>query len=216
MKENEFQLLLRKKTGGKASREVFPSPVFGTGLSLFLALFLLSCFLISCDVEKYGEASVSMNTPLALSAIQVSNTVHLEFWGLNEEAFFQGYDIRIITNNSTVSVWSNLSGTAIPNSGEDQHQVALNGLSPSSTALFFTFDVLGYPYWITQTNVLTNTQGTSSGQVLTNITNVVTNYATNGSFVNGQTYVFGVRAYTSLYAPYFSQFGNLASITFTN
>lgn len=215
MKENEFQLPLRKKTDGKASREVFPIPVFGTGLSFFLA-FILSCFLISCDVEKYGAASVSMNPPLAISAIQVSNTVHLEFWGLNEEAFFQGYDIRLITNNSTVSVWSNLSGIAIPNSGEDQYQVAVNSLSPLSQARFFTFDVLGYPYWITQTNVLTNIQADASGHVLTNATNVVTNYATNGAFVNGQTYVFGVRAYTSLYAPYFSQFGNLASITFTN
>ncbi len=192
-----------------------PSHKQKNGKSILKVLFSVFFLLInSCDVEKYGEVGVSMDPPLGLSSVQITNTIHLEFWALNNESFFQGFDIRFITNVGVAH--SNLNGIAVPNSGEDPTSVTMSALVPNPTARFFTFDVAGYPRWITETNVLTNIEVTGSLEFLTNITNEITNYATNEAFVGGQTYVFGVRAYTSLYAPYYSEFGNLTSLTFTN
>lgn len=81
---------------------------------LFLSFVLC---LTSCGIESF-EQEISLNPPLGLVAtVNGNGDIILSFWGMNNEPYFEGYNIYIA---STMEDALQEKGEKIPGPGEQQ------------------------------------------------------------------------------------------------
>lgn len=143
------------------------------GIGLGLALVL------SCAIEDFSSVP-TLNTPLGLVAFSHTNisgsqsnrVVRLQFWGMNNEIYFSGYEVFLAESLNDLT---NATGSyrVLPNANGESNAFS-NDLSvmanPVTEATLFTYDV----YRDTNLSLLND----------------------------GQTYYFEVRAYSYTWGNY--------------
>lgn len=101
-------------------------------------LFLTAIVLTSCGIEGY-EPIVELKPPLALNATIVSNKIHLEFWGLNDEDYFSGFQVYVADTKQKLL---DGQGNKIPNKdGLDNKPTIWEDIGPVYAATKYTFDM---------------------------------------------------------------------------
>ncbi|NPV38468.1 hypothetical protein BREVNS_0292 [Brevinematales bacterium NS] len=101
----------------------------GLGIALLL-------FLASCGIESF-EQEISLNPPLGLSATTNGDgDIVLSFWGMNNEPYFEGYNIYIA---SSMQDALEDKGEKIP--GPSENQATMPNISVMSSVTLFTYTV---------------------------------------------------------------------------
>ena len=100
---------------------------------LVLSLFFV---LSACGIESF-EDNLSLNAPLGLTATtNDSGNIVLSFWALNDEPYFEGYNIYIATSMQDAL---EDKGEKIP--GPSEGQATMPNISAMTTATLFNYEV---------------------------------------------------------------------------
>jgi hypothetical protein len=117
------------------------------GLFFYYAFVLFVVLLLSlqsCAIDSF-EPVIDLKPPLGLSLLIASNStnIHVSFFGLNDEPYFEGYRIFIVP--LSVSAWDPLNpvGFMVPNSDPNQSSTLPNEPKVSS-AKMYSYDVAVY------------------------------------------------------------------------
>lgn len=111
---------------------------FGTLLAC--ALLALTLSLSSCGIESF-EPVIGLTPPLGLTLSNISNMIRVQFWGFNNETYFEGYTIFMAVNQSDLV--NNIGYPVPPYSGET-NQPTLPNQIPVVLATRYSFDVSHY------------------------------------------------------------------------
>jgi len=97
---------------------------------------LLALGLVSCGIESF-EQEISLNPPLGLEAsVDGDGNIVLAFWGMNNEAYFEGYNIYIA---STMDDALQEKGEKIP--GPSEGQATMPNIPVMNSATRFSYTV---------------------------------------------------------------------------
>jgi len=134
-----------------------------------ITFFLYLLFLTSCGIEN-PESAIEFAPPLGLVSFLSNGSIWLQFWGYNNETYFEGYNIYISDNPATL-VNYDVRGERIlqDETAKDKPTIEVNPFSDGPR--LFTFEVK------------------SSFFIETN------NVVSKKDLVLGNTYYFNVRAY---------------------
>lgn len=109
-------------------------------ITLFIFPVILIFFLfLSCGIESF-EPTIDLKPPLGLTASNISNGILLEFWGLNDESYFEGYKIYIA--ESLNDLLQNKGGV-LPNS-DDPGKPTMPNIPPMTEATRFSYLVKNF------------------------------------------------------------------------
>ncbi|MCX7881688.1 MAG: hypothetical protein N2314_00495 [Brevinematales bacterium] len=99
-------------------------------------LLCLVVMLTACGIESF-EQEISLNPPLGLVAtINADGNIVLSFWGMNNEPYFEGYNIYIAT-----SMQDALEDKGKKIAGPSENQATMPNISVMNTATSFTYTV---------------------------------------------------------------------------
>lgn len=148
---------------------------------LSVAIFLL----VSCGIESF-EPIIGLKPPLGVSLSCSNNKILVQWWGFNDETYFEGYNVYLTTIGS--AALSNGGGYRHPRSDTSTNIPTIPNLPAVAAATLYSF-------WI-------DTYNTS------NITLQINNLA-------NLTYFVCIRAYSGTYLIE-SGSSEVASVFYTN
>lgn len=110
-------------------------------IPLISVLLFMLISLTSCGIESF-EPVVALNPPLGVTLSNINtNQILVQFWGFNDETYFEGYNIYVALNSATLV--SN-GGYLHPREGGSTNIPTMWNIVPVSTATHYSFTVTKY------------------------------------------------------------------------
>ena len=110
-------------------------------LPLVSVLIFLLVGLNGCGIESF-EPTVSLNPPLGVTlSIAGTNQILVQFWGLNDETFFEGYNIYVGLNETELKT---NGAYRHPRSTGDTNIPTMWNIAAITTAAHYSFTITKY------------------------------------------------------------------------